>query len=91
MSKIKTKKKKSNTRGKPLDIDGLYKKAGKKIPKLRVKEAIEDSSMSYGVIAEKLGQSTTTIYKMTRAKNLSFHSLKQIAFALNIDIKKLIQ
>lgn len=88
----KPKKIKDGVRGTSMDIDALYKKKKRPLPRLAIKEEIEASGLSYGRIAEILGvKHAASIHKIAHSQNPNFSSLKQIAFALEIPVSRLIK
>lgn len=77
-------------RNETIDIKSLYKKKRRKIPRLKVAEAIEKSGLTYMEIAERLGMNYyNNITKWKRADNINFKTLAALALALDCHIKDL--
>ena len=73
-----------------LDIKALYKKKRRKLPRLRLAEAIEESGLTYMEIAERLGLNHyQNITKLKGAENISFKKLCALALALECKVKDL--
>jgi transcriptional regulator with XRE-family HTH domain len=69
-----------------LDIKALYKRKRRKLPRLRIAEAIEKSGLTYMEIAERLGLNHyQNITKLKATENISFKKL--CALALECKIK----
>ena len=73
-----------------IDIKTLYKKKRRKLPRLKLAEAIEKSGLSYGEIAERLELNhPQNMTKLKGAENISFKKLCALALALECKIKDL--
>lgn len=73
-----------------LNIQALYKKKRRKLPRLKLAEAIEKSGLSYGEIAKRLELNhPQNITKLKTAENISFRKLCALALALECKIKDL--
>lgn len=73
-----------------IDIKALYKKKRRKLPRLKITEAIEKSGLSYGEIAERLGLNhPQNITKLKTTENISFRKLCALALALECKVKDL--
>lgn len=77
-------------RNETIDLKGLYKKKRKKLPRLKVAEAIEKSGLTYEDIAERLGMNYyNNITKWKQADNINFKTLAALALALECRIRDL--
>lgn len=77
-------------RNETIDLKGLYKKKRKKLPRLKIAEAIEKSGLTYEDIAERLGMNYyNNITKWKAAENINFKTLCALALALECRIKDL--
>ncbi|AGH96676.1 helix-turn-helix domain-containing protein [Pseudobdellovibrio exovorus] len=77
-------------RNETIDLKGLYKKKRKKLPRLKVAEAIEKSGLTYMEIAEQLGMNYyNNITKWKTADNINFKTLAALALVLNCRIRDL--
>jgi DNA-binding Xre family transcriptional regulator len=73
-----------------LDIKSLYKKKRRKLPRLKIAEAIEKSGLTYMEIAKRLGLNHyQNITKLKTAENISFRKLCALALALECRVKDL--
>lgn len=73
-----------------LDIKALYKRNKRKLPRLRLTEAIEESGLTYMEIAKRLGLNHyQNITKLKTATNISFKKLCALALALDCKVKDL--
>lgn len=73
-----------------IDLKGLYKKKRKKLPRLKVAEAIEKSGLTYVEIAEHLGMNYyNNITKWKTADNINFKTLAALALVLGCRIRDL--
>nr|BFD65411.1 hypothetical protein HAGR004_04330 [Bdellovibrio sp. HAGR004] len=77
-------------RNETIDLKGLYKKKRKKLPRLKVAEAIEKSGLTYMEIAEQLGMNYyNNITKWKTADNINFKTLAALALVLDCRIRDL--
>lgn len=77
-------------RNETIDLKGLYKKKRKKLPQLKVAEAIEKSGLTYMEIAEQLGMNYyNNITKWKTADNINFKTLAALALVLDCRIRDL--
>lgn len=77
-------------RNETIDIKSLYKKKRKKLPRLKIAEAIEKSGLTYEQIAERLGMNYyNNLTKWKQADNINFKTLAALALALECRIKDL--
>ena len=77
-------------RNETIDLKGLYKKKRKKLPRLKVAEAIEKSGLTYMEIAEQLGMNYyNNITKCKTADNINFKTLAALALVLDCRIRDL--
>jgi|JI9StandDraft_2_1071091.scaffolds.fasta_scaffold445859_1 DNA-binding Xre family transcriptional regulator len=77
-------------RNETIDLKGLYKRKRKKLPRLKVAEAIEKSGLTYMEIAEQLGMNYyNNITKWKTADNINFKTLAALALVLNCRIRDL--
>ena len=77
-------------RNETIDLKGLYKKKRKKLPRLKVAEAIEKSGLTDMEIAEQLGMNYyNNITKWKTADNINFKTLAALALVLNCRIRDL--
>ena len=75
-----------------LDVITLYKKKRRRLPRLKISEAIEKSGLTYQEIAERLGMNYyQNITKLKTAENISFKTLSALALALDCRIRDLYQ
>jgi DNA-binding Xre family transcriptional regulator len=73
-----------------LDIKALYKKKRRKLPRLKIAEAIDKSGLSYGEIAKRIGLGQPqNLTKLKTADNISFKKLCALALALECKVKDL--
>ena len=73
-----------------LNIKTLYKKKKRKLPRLKLAEAIEKSGLTYMEIAERLGLNHyQNITKLKSADNISFKKLCALALALECKVRDL--
>lgn len=73
-----------------IDIKALYKKKRKKLPRLKIAEAIEKSGLTYLEIAERLGMNHyNNLTKWKQADNINFKTLAALALALECRIRDL--
>lgn len=73
-----------------IDIIALYKKKRRKLPRLKIAEAIDKSGLTYEEIAEILGlKHYQNITKLKNAENISFKMLSALALALDCRVKDL--
>ena len=73
-----------------LNIKALYKKKKRKLPRLKLAEAIEKSGLTYMEIAERLGLNHyQNITKLKSADNISFKKLCALALALECNVRDL--
>ena len=78
------------SRNETIDLKGLYKKKRKKLPRLKVAEAIEKSGLTYMEIAEQLGMNYyNNITKWKTADNINFKTLAALALVLDCRIRDL--
>jgi len=77
-------------RNETIDLKGLYKRKRKKLPRLKVAEAIEKSGLTYMEIAEQLGMNYyNNITKWKTADNINFKTLAALALVLDCRIRDL--
>ena len=77
-------------RNETIDLKGLYKKKRRKLPRLKIAEAIEKSGLTYMEIAEQLGMNYyNNITKWKTAKNINFKTLSVLALVLDCRIRDL--
>lgn len=77
-------------RNETIDLKGLYKKKRKKLPRLKIAEAIEKSGLTYMEIAEQLGMNYyNNITKWKTADNINFKTLAALALVLDCRIRDL--
>lgn len=77
-------------RNETIDLKGLYKKKRRKLPRLKVAEAIEKSGLTYTEIAEALGMNYyNNITKWKAAENINFKTLSALALVLDCRIRDL--
>jgi len=70
-----------------IDLKGLYKKKRRKIPRLKIADAIENSGLTYMQIADRLGLNHyQNITKLKTAENISFKKLCALALALDCKV-----
>jgi len=73
-----------------IDIKALYKKKRRKLPRLKIAEAIEKSGLTYEQIAERLGMNYyNNLTKWKQADNINFKTLAALALALECRIRDL--
>ena len=73
-----------------IDIKTLYKKKRRKLPRLKIAEAIEKSGLTYEDIAERLGMKYyNNLTKWKQADNINFKTLSALALALECRIRDL--
>lgn len=74
------------------EIDKAYRKEKRKVPTTLIESRIEESGLTYPMVAERLGiKYSANVYKMARQKNPSFKTLKMFAWVLDLKIKDLIE
>ena len=74
------------------EIDKAYRKDKRKIPTSLIEVRIEESGLTYPMVAERLGiKYSANVYKMARQKNPSFKTLKMFAWVLDLKVKDLIE
>ena len=77
-------------RNETIDLIGLYKKKRRKLPRLKIAEAIEKSGLTYMEIAEQLGMNYyNNITKWKTADNINFKTLAALALVLDCRIRDL--
>jgi len=77
-------------RNETIDLTGLYKKKRRKLPRLKIGEAIEKSGLTYMEIAEQLGMNYyNNITKWKTADNINFKTLAALALVLDCRIRDL--
>jgi DNA-binding Xre family transcriptional regulator len=77
-------------RNETIDVKALYKRKRKKVPRLKVAEAIEKSGLTHMEIAEQLGMNYyQNITKWKNAENVSFKTLSALALVLDCRIRDL--
>jgi DNA-binding Xre family transcriptional regulator len=77
-------------RNETIDIKALYKKKRRKLPRLKIAEAIEKSGLTYEQIAERLGMNYyNNLTKWKQADNINFKTLAALALALECRIRDL--
>jgi len=77
-------------RNETIDLIGLYKKKRRKLPRLKIAEAIEKSGLTYMEIAEQLGMNYyNNITKWKTADNINFKTLSALALVLDCRIRDL--
>ena len=78
------------SRNETIDLKGLYKKKRRKLPRLKITEAIEKSGLTYMEIAERLGMNYyNNITKWKTAENINFKTLSVLALVLDCRIRDL--
>jgi DNA-binding Xre family transcriptional regulator len=78
------------SRNETIDLKGLYKKKRRKLPRLKIADAIEKSGLTYMEIAERLGLNHyQNITKLKTAENISFKKLCALALALECKVRDL--
>ena len=78
------------SRNETIDLKGLYKKKRRKLPRLKVAEAIDKSGLTYMEIAERLGMNYyNNITKWKTADNINFKTLAALALVLDCRIRDL--
>lgn len=78
------------SRNETIDLKGLYKKKRRKLPRLKVAEAIEKSGLTYADIAKALGMNYyNNITKWKTAENINFKTLSALALVLDCRIRDL--
>ena len=78
------------SRNETIDLKGLYKKKRRKLPRLKVAEAIDKSGLTYMEIAERLGMNYyNNITKWKTAENINFKTLSVLALVLDCRIRDL--
>lgn len=81
---------KTMAKHKTIDIKALYKKKRRKLPRLKIAEAIEKGGLTYEEIAETLGlKHYQNITKLKNAENISFKMLSALALALDCRVRDL--
>lgn len=77
-------------RNETIDIKALYKKKRRKLPRLKIAEAIDKSGLTYEQIAERLGMNYyNNLTKWKAAENINFKTLAALALALECRIRDL--
>lgn len=77
-------------RNETIDLKGLYKKKRKKLPRLKIAEAIKKSGLTYQEIAKRLGMNYyNNLTKWKTADNINFKTLAALALALECRIRDL--
>lgn len=73
-----------------IDIKALFKKKKRRLPKLKVAEAILKSGLTYQQIADRLGMNYyQNLTKLKTADNVSFKTLSALALVLECRIRDL--
>ncbi len=77
-------------RNETIDLKRLYKKKRRKLPRLTIEKAIEESGLTYQEIAERLGMNYyQNITKWKIADNINFKTLAALALVLDCRIRDL--